>query len=389
MVSREEVLNALSTVRDPEIGLPITELNMVKDIKVSNRNVDVLVALTVAGCPMAHTLQADVSKAVSKLAGVASVNVDFTTMSKEELEQLKVSLQGRAAKTRASGGFPPGLERLDKKSIRSIIAVVSGKGGVGKSFVSAMLATELRRQGYEVGVLDADITGPSIAKMFGVTNRPNLGEKGLLPPKTKTGIKIISINLLLDDPKKATIWRGPIISNIIKQLYSEVDWGDLHYLIIDLPPGTSDAPLTVYQFLPIDGIVIVTTPQDLALMIVGKAVDMARAMNIEPLGVIENMSYVQCPHCSERIEVFGKPGAENAARHFGAPVLGTLPLDHRIAKLSDKGLIEDLSTDLFTEITRKLRTRIAEISESMQEAPPIAWKTTASQSGGGLKMYGK
>src|SRR5207245_11106140 len=232
-----------------------------------------------------------------------------------------------------------------KRGVRSIIAVISGKGGVGKSFVTSMLASELKRSGYEVGVLDADLTGPSIAKVLGVFGKPYKGPGGgIVPLRTKTGIKVMSINLVLEDPSMPVVWRGPIVNNVIRQLYWDVDWGDLHYLLVDLPPGTSDAPLTVFQSLPLDGVIVVSSPQDLASMIVSKAVNMAKKMEVPILGLVENMSYLKCPDCGSRIDLFGEPRGEKLAIGLGLAFLGAVPLDPAIAQLPDQGKIEDYSS---------------------------------------------
>ena len=311
LVDKNLVLEKLRGVLDPEIGRSIVDLKMVRDISASDGNVYVKIALTVAHCPLAKTLQADVEKAVRELEDVRSVKVETTTMSRKELEELKQQLQPGAAPSTPSKGGPgigPGIERLGKRGVRSIIAVISGKGGVGKSFVTSMLASELKRSGYEVGVLDADLTGPSIAKVLGVFGKPYKGPGGgIVPLRTKTGIKVMSINLVLDDPSMPVVWRGPIVNSVIRQLYWDVDWGDLHYLLVDLPPGTSDAPLTVFQSLPLDGVIVVSSPQDLASMIVSKAVNMAKKMDVPILGLVENMSYLKCPSCGKTMNVFGEP----------------------------------------------------------------------------------
>lgn len=247
-----------------------------------------------------------------------------------------------------------GIIKLDKKGIKNILAIVSGKGGVGKSFISAIIAIELRKLGNKVGILDADITGPSIAKMFGLNKKPTVDEKGILPVITKTGIQIISINLILDKPEQATIWRGPIINNVIRQLYSDVNWGNLDFLIVDLPPGTSDAPLTVYQSLPLDGVIVVTTPQKLALMIVAKSINMAKAMNIPILGLIENMSYIKCSDCGKKTDIFGKLKNDSILKEIGISLIGTLELDPKISELSDAGQIEEYSNPIISKLVKKL-----------------------------------
>jgi len=377
LVDKNLVLEKLRGVLDPEIGRSIVDLKMVRDISASDGNVYVKIALTVAHCPLAKTLQADVEKAVRELEDVRSVKVETTTMSRKELEELKQQLQPGAAPSTPSKGGPgigPGIERLGKRGVRSIIAVISGKGGVGKSFVTSMLASELKRSGYEVGVLDADLTGPSIAKVLGVFGKPYKGPGGgIVPLRTKTGIKVMSINLVLDDPSMPVVWRGPIVNSVIRQLYWDVDWGDLHYLLVDLPPGTSDAPLTVFQSLPLDGVIVVSSPQDLASMIVSKAVNMAKKMGVPILGLVENMSYLKCPSCGKTMNVFGEPKGVNLASSLGVPFLGAIPLDPAIAKLSDEGKIEEYSNSIIGGIVNELRTRAARQVEQLTQGLPIAW----------------
>jgi len=377
LVDKNLVLEKLRGVLDPEIGRSIVDLKMVRDISASDGNVYVKIALTVAHCPLAKTLQADVEKAVRELEDVRSVKVETTTMSRKELEELKQQLQPGAVSSTPSKGGPglgPGIERLGKRGVRSIIAVISGKGGVGKSFVTSMLASELKRSGYEVGVLDADLTGPSIAKVLGVFGKPYKGPGGgIVPLRTKTGIKVMSINLVLEDPSMPVVWRGPIVNSVIRQLYWDVDWGDLHYLLVDLPPGTSDAPLTVFQSLPLDGVIVVSSPQDLASMIVSKAVNMAKKMDVPILGLVENMSYLKCPSCGKTMNVFGEPKGENLASSLGVPFLGAIPLDPAIAKLSDEGKIEEYSNSIIGGIVSELRTRAARQVEQLTQGLPIAW----------------
>lgn len=380
MLDKAAILEQLRGVLDPEIGISIVDLNMVRDIGINEDGiVQVKIALTVQHCPMAKTLQADVEKAVGKLDGVKSVNVETTAMSKKELEELRVKLQARATNSQTHSGqntstAGPGINKLGKRGIRNIIAIVSGKGGVGKSFVTSMLATELRRQGYEVGVLDADLTGPSIAKVFGLSGKPYKAENGLIvPAKSKTGIKVMSINLVLDDPTMPVIWRGPIVNSVIRQLYWDVDWGDVHYLLVDLPPGTSDSPLTVFQSLPVDGVIVVSSPQDLAAMIVAKAVNMAKKMEAPIMGLVENMSYFQCPGCGEKIEIFGQSNGSKLAAQLDIPYLGGVPLDPEIARLSDQGRIEEYSSPVFENITAELRQKAVRQVEQLTQGLPIAW----------------
>lgn len=232
-------------------------------------------------------------------------------------------------------------------NIKHVIAVMSGKGGVGKSTVTALLASSLCQKGYKVGILDADITGPSIPKLFGIKEMPQGTEFGLLPVKSKKGIEIMSINLLLPHEDDPVIWRGPIISGVIKQFWEEVIWGDLDFLLVDLPPGTGDAPLTVLQSLPLKGVIIVTSPQDLANMVVRKAINMATKMNIPILGLVENMSYIECPECNKRIYPFGKGKIQEMSEEFKLPLLGVLPLQLSLSLKGDEGKIEEFPVEDF------------------------------------------
>ena len=243
-----------------------------------------------------------------------------------------------------AGGAPQSfLEQLNEYStVGRVIGVVSGKGGVGKSFVTASLAVELVRKGYKVGILDADITGPSIPKMFGLHGTTGGNEMGILPIETANGIKVISLNLLVDDEEAPVVWRGPIIAGTVKQFWSDVFWGELDYLLVDMPPGTGDVPLTVFQSLPVDGIVIVTSPQELVQMIVKKAINMAGMMNIPVLGMVENYSFLRCPDCGKEIPLFGESHIQQVSEEIGLPVLGRLPLDPEYAKLADAGRFHEL-----------------------------------------------
>jgi Mrp family chromosome partitioning ATPase len=381
MIDKETILQNLKQVLDPEIGINIVELNMVRDITIQDEdNVEITIALTVAHCPMAKTLETDVQTILKKTGQVKTVKVKTTAMSRQELNDLRIRLQNRVQPISSQSslstktGINPGIERLGKRGIRNIIAIVSGKGGVGKSFVSGMLACELRRQGYEVGVLDADLTGPSIAKIFGLTEKPSKNSNGMITPiHTKTGIKVMSINLILEDPSMPVIWRGPIVNSVIRQLYWDVDWGDLHYLIVDLPPGTSDAPLTVFQSLPVDGVIVVSSPQDLAAMIVTKAVKMAAKMNAPILGLIENMSHLECPNCGHSINVFGRSKGEQFAGDLGITYLAGIPLDPEIAMLSDNGKLEEYRSPAFASIANELRLKTTKQVEQLSQGLPIAW----------------
>ncbi len=221
--------------------------------------------------------------------------------------------------------------------IKHVVGVVSGKGGVGKSFVTASLAVQMAKAGYKVGILDADITGPSIPKMFGAHGQVVGDEKGMYPYETEEGIKIISINLLMDDEEAPVVWRGPVIAGAVKQFWNETVWGDIDYLFVDMPPGTGDVPLTVFQSLPVAGIVVVTSPQELVQMIVKKAFHMANMMHIPVLGLVENFSYLKCPDCGKEIALFGESHIDEVAKEMGTKVLGKLPLNPEYAKTADAG----------------------------------------------------
>ena len=243
------------------------------------------------------------------------------------------------------------LAKLNPKaSVKKVIAVVSGKGGVGKSTVTSMLAVAMARKGKRVGVLDADITGPSAPTAFGVKECQGATEEGLYPALTRGGIQVMSINLLLDNSTDPVVWRGPVIAGAVKQFWTDVIWEDVDYLFVDMPPGTGDVPLTVFQSLPVDGIVIVTSPQDLVSMIVSKAVKMANMMHIPVLGFVENYSYLECPDCGKRIEVFGKSRLNEVAEAFDLPVLARLPIDPKVAESYDSGLMETVNTDAMTDV---------------------------------------
>lgn len=242
------------------------------------------------------------------------------------------------------------LEKPHKdSSIKKVIGVISGKGGVGKSMVSSMLAASFQKKGYHTAVLDADITGPSIPKAFGITGRAMGDEDGIYPALSKTGIQVMSVNLLLENTTDPVIWRGPVIAGTVKQFWQDVIWKDVDYMFVDMPPGTGDVALTVFQSIPVDGIIIVTSPQELVSMIVSKAVKMAQLMDIPIIGIVENMSYAKCPHCGEHIEIFGKSHLDEVAAEYNLPVLGKIPMAPEIAAASDAGNIEDLGLDWFND----------------------------------------
>jgi len=312
---------ALNKVPVPGIMRSLVQMNLVRSAEVNDSKAKINLASTAIPDQHYRWLKDKTVAAVSEVAGVEKVTVDFVEAKPKELNQ-----------------------------IEKIIAVMSGKGGVGKSLVAGLLASSFAREGNDVGILDADITGSSIPKMFGLDARPSGSETGILPVLSRSGIEIMSMNLLLPSEDEAVIWRGPLMSKAITQFWEEVLWGKLDYLIIDLPPGTGDAPLTVLQVIPISGVVDVFTPQELTEMIVRKAVKMAQKMNIRVLGVVENMSYLVLPETGKRMEVFGRSRGEEMAKASGAPLLGTLPIDPELAKLCDEGKIEKYSSHAVSEL---------------------------------------
>ena len=241
-----------------------------------------------------------------------------------------------------------------ESKIRRVIGVVSGKGGVGKSIVTSMLSVLMRRKGYRVGIMDADITGPSIPKAFGLTPGVETTETALLPKTTVSGIDVMSLNLLVEDPESPVVWRGPVIAGTVKQFWTDVIRKDIDYMFVDCPPGTGDVPLTVFQSLPLDGIVIVTSPQELVSMIVAKAVKMAEMMNIPVLGLVENMSYVRCPDCGKELHIFGESRIDEIAAAHGTEVLARIPIDPMLASLVDSGMIEAMEADYLAPAADKI-----------------------------------
>ena len=243
--------------------------------------------------------------------------------------------------------------------VKHVIGVVSGKGGVGKSLVTSMMAVNMQRKGYKAAVLDADITGPSIPKVFGLSGRAEGDENGIYPKTTATKIDVMSVNFLLEKETQPVIWRGPVIAGMVKQFWTDVIWNDVDYMFVDCPPGTGDVPLTVFQSIPLDGIIIVASPQELVSMIVEKAANMAEMMNIPVLGVVENMSYVKCPDCGKEIKIYGESHIEEVAERFGYKLLGKIPLDPKLAALCDKGMIELMENDYLdaaaNEVEEKLK----------------------------------
>lgn len=264
----------------------------------------------------------------------------------------KESCEGCAS---ANKGTPDFHVDVNKNStVKHVIGIVSGKGGVGKSFVTASLANQMARMGYKVGIMDADITGPSIPKMYGLHGSAKVDEDGLYPRETENGVKVMSINLLLPSEEEPVIWRGPVLANMVKQFWSDVTWGEIDYLFVDMPPGTGDVPLTVFQSLPIDGIVIVSSPQDLVRMIVAKAYNMAQMMNIPVYGIVENYSFVKCPDCGKELHIFGESHIEEIAAELGTKVLGKMPIRTDYAEAADAGMFETILNEYLDDAITSL-----------------------------------
>jgi len=330
MPSEQQVRESLDTVMLPGVIRSLVAMNLVREIEVSGKAVKISLASAALDDTAQEWVKARAKSAVEKLDGVNDVNIEFVEAKPAELNQIK-----------------------------HVIAVMSGKGGVGKSLVSSLMAVALRRQDHEVGILDADITGSSIARMFGIIARPSGSESGILPVVSRSGIELMSMNLLLPNEESAVIWRGPLLSQAITQFWEDVLWGRLDYLIVDLPPGTADAPLTVLQKVPVSGVVIVFTPQELTAMIVRKAVDMANKMDKPVIGVVENMSYLYVAEIDRKIELFGRSKGEEMAQAVQAPLLASLPVDPELAKMCDDGDIERYDSDIMSSFAESLRRSVA------------------------------
>ena len=325
MPTQEQVMESLDTVLVPGVMRSLVKMNLVREVRIAERKVDITLASAALSLENQEWLKDRTSDVVQKLEGVEEVDVSFVDSKPKDINE-----------------------------IRYVIAIMSGKGGVGKSLAASLTAIALKRQGCEVGILDADITGPSIPKMFGINTRPSGSDSGILPVSSRSGIELMSINLLLPSEDDAVIWRGPLIGKAITQFWEETLWGKLDYLVVDLPPGTADAPLTVMQTLPLTGIIIVFTPQALTTMVVRKAINMARQMGKPILGVVENMSYLYVPEIDRKIELFGKSRGEEMARTAHAPLLGRLPIDPALAKLCDEGNIEHYDAEIIANLGESL-----------------------------------
>ncbi|KAF0108141.1 MAG: chromosome partitioning ATPase [Anaerolineaceae bacterium] len=345
-VSQKQILDALSKVNDPELHRSLTDLKMVRDVVIHAGKVEVTIALTVSNCPLKSQIEEDVRAAITALPEVKQVSVKLISMTDQE----------RAALF----GEPKEGAAAPYNHIQNVVAVMSGKGGVGKSLVTGLLAAALSKKGYRVGILDADITGPSIPMLLGLHGPVEPGPVGLRPLQSRGGLKVMSMNFLLTNEDQPVIWRGPLIGKAITQLWGDVMWGDLDYLLVDLPPGTSDAALSTMQSLPVKGVVMVTTPQGLSAMIVRKAVHMTQAVGVPILGVVENMAYFICPDTGKQHFIFGPSHATEITLAASAPLMAQLPIDPNVAALCDAGHVEDVKL-----------TEIEGLIEAFVKAAPV------------------
>ena len=325
MSIEKQVKEALGQVLVPGIRRSLLQMNLVRRIGVEDSKASISLSSTAISAQSQDWLKNKVSATIKDIPGIHEVNLDFVESKATEINQIK-----------------------------QIIAVMSGKGGVGKSLMAGLLAMSFALEGNEVGILDADITGPSIPKMFGLSEHPGGDNEGILPVLSKTGIEIMSMNLLLPNENDAVIWRGPLMAKAVTQFWEEVLWGNLDYLIIDVPPGTGDIPLTLMQTIPLSGVIDVYTPQDLTEMIVMKAIKMANKMNVPVLGIIENMSYLLVPETGQKMEIFGRSKGKEMAEKAETSLLGKLPLDPELAKLCDQGKIEQYRSDFLSSIASNL-----------------------------------
>jgi ATP-binding protein involved in chromosome partitioning len=326
VVTEEQVRQALRSVLDPEIGRPIEDIGMLRSIEIDGGRVEVHVLLTIEGCPLKDRITNDVTAAVQPIAGVERVDVRLTPMSQEQREGLVSTLRGGAPAPQQKIQFPPST---------SVIAVASGKGGVGKSSVTVNLAAALAAEGRKVGVLDADVWGFSVPRMLGVSGKP-VGFENMIMPLEGHGVKVISMGFFVPDDTPV-IWRGPMLHKAIEQFLGDVYWGDLDFLLCDLPPGTGDVSISLASFLPGASMLVVTTPQEAARTVAERAGRMAERTNLRPIGVVENMSWFVCPHCGEREAIFGEGGGQEAADHLSVPLMAQVPLMPAMREGGDTG----------------------------------------------------
>lgn len=351
MVTVDQVLSSLKKVVDPELHKDIVSMGMIKDLSINNGKVAFTLELTTPACPFNSDIERDVRAAIANL-GVQDLNLRVTAR----------VMEGRALN----------LDEL-LPGVKNIVAVASGKGGVGKTTVSVNLALSLAKTGAKVGLLDADIYGPSVPLMLGLRAQPEVVNNKIQPPEV-AGVKVISMGFFYEQSQQAGIYRGPIVSGIVKQFLTDVNWGELDYLIIDLPPGTGDAPLTIAQTIPITGILIVTTPQDVAMNVAVKAIGMFNKLNVPIIGVVENMSYLSCPHCNEQVYLFGQGGGKKISEDYKIPFIGEIPLHQQIRQGSDTGKPtvlsepESMQAHAFEKAAKVIAGRISIIAAEMRAA---------------------
>ncbi len=350
MVTADQVMSSLRQVIDPELHRDIVSMGMIKDLEITDGKVGFTLQLTTPACPFNSEIEQDVRNSMASI-GVKDLNLKVTAR----------VMEGRAIS----------LDQI-LPGVMNIVAVASGKGGVGKTTVSVNLALSLAKTGAKVGLLDADIYGPSVPLMLGINQAPEVSNNKIQPIVSRN-IKVVSMGFFYEQSQQAGIYRGPIVSGIVKQFLTDVNWGDLDYLIIDLPPGTGDAPLTLAQTIPITGILIVTTPQEVAMNVAVKALGMFSKLNVPILGIIENMSYFNCPHCQRRIHIFGKGGGKKVSEKFNVPFMGEIPLHSEIMEGSDVGKpvaiseINSIETKAFSDAAKTIAGRISVIATTMKD----------------------
>lgn len=342
-MKEKDVLKILEEVIDPELNMNIVELNMIRDIVINDDKISLTFLLTTEGCPLKEELKNNVVQVLKK-NGFKEIKINLGTMKNDDLKKISSSLKS---------------EKKEKEKIRNIIAVASGKGGVGKSTVTSNLAVSFKKLGYKVGILDADINGPNIPMMFGVKERPTAIDEMILPIE-KHGIKIVSLGFLMEEESNAILWRGPLISKAITELFEYSLWGEIDFLLVDLPPGTGDETLTVGQSLPLDGVLIVTTPQDVSVLDAKRSAYAFNKLNVNILGVVENMSYFICPENEKEYDIFGSGGGEKISKYLNIPLLGKIPIEIEIRRGGDIGkpvaiLNQDLKSSVeFINIAKKI-----------------------------------
>ncbi|NLO89984.1 MAG: Mrp/NBP35 family ATP-binding protein [Clostridia bacterium] len=353
MELREKIYKALEKVEDPELKRSLVELGMVEEVAAEGNTARIKIALTTKGCPLRNKIKADVEQAVLEIEGIEEVEVAFGEMSPEKKKMILLKLD---------------MEKLAQVfKDTHVILVGSGKGGVGKSTLTANLAFAAGKLGYNVGILDADFHGFSIPRLVGLEGKRVKEKNNKMIPLERNGVKVISMGSFIDNEDRPIIWRGPVIGGVLKQFILEVDWGNLDYLFVDLPPGTGDAPLSVMQMLPNSFLLLITTPQASASHVAGRIGFMAREVKVEILGIVENMSHFTCPHCGKEYKIFGEGETEEMAKSLNVPILGRIPLVPEIRERSDEGnpvtLMGGQGQDLLNDITRAILERIDQLEE--------------------------